>query len=344
LLPPRLTPVTQVADLFAFLAEQLADCETHWSLGTFGALAEFTRDADEPADLSQAGPALSAVTGRGAIRIAPPPGLRLMASETATRQSWNHRVALCLPERSCAMGGRGVLTELGPDTEALRAQDRAAILFDLGLSVPQVDACIRVADPQLAAALRTHVGRPVFEPGNPVMGIIVPASPHRVFVSRLGRIEVFQPIPPPNGKSPEGPHTHVLPKLLQHKRTHAATEPIPDGLVPCAHLYPAHPVKDALGRARPFDARHHERFQHVLGRFGDPGAVALKRRVIAAIEQGGEPSAIAVPDDRFARASVRVTLRQLQMANDQSPALAAWLAAHDRAQGAQPDETIAGHE
>ena len=87
------------------------------------------------------------------------------------------------------------------------------------------------------------------------MRIILAASPHRVFVSRIGRAEVYQPIPSANGKSPDGPHTHVLPKLLQHRRTHAATEPVPDGFVPCAHLYPRHPLKDAFGREKTFRCR-----------------------------------------------------------------------------------------
>ncbi len=102
--------------------------------------------------------------------------------------------------------------------------------------------------------LRKCVGLPVFAADNPAMKIILAASPHRVFISRIGRAEVYQPIPPAGGKSPDGPHTHVLPKLLQHKRTHAATEPIPEGWVPCAHFYPAHPLKDAMGRAHEFDA------------------------------------------------------------------------------------------
>ena len=134
------------------------------------------------------------------------------------------------------------------------------MLFDLGLGALQVDVCIRVADPEVTAQLLPHTGRPLFEPGNPAMGVILAGSPHRVFVSRLGRIEVFQPIPPPDGQSPEGPHTHVLPKLLQHRRTHSATEPVPDGFVPCAHLYPPHPLKDEFGHARPFDAGGTRRF------------------------------------------------------------------------------------
>ena len=126
------------------------------------------------------------------------------------------------------------------------------------------------------------------------MGIILATNPHRVFLSRLGRVEVFQPIPPPDGKSPDGPHTHVLPGLLRHRRTHAATEPIPDGLVPCAHVYPPHPAKDGMGRARPFDRAHHEAFQAILRSYGDPKFLALKQQVLDAVAAGADPSAIAV--------------------------------------------------
>ena len=121
------------------------------------------------------------------------------------------------------MSRRTALTELGPDTGALRIEDRGNALFDLGLDALQADLCVRFADKAIAAKLREHVGRSVFEPGNPAMGIILASNPHRVFISRVGRIEVYQPIPPANHKSPEGPHTHVLPKLLRSRRTHPAT-------------------------------------------------------------------------------------------------------------------------
>ena len=68
-------------------------------------------------------------------------------SETTTPESWNHRVALCLPEDGCAKNRRAVLTELGADTQALREQDRGASLFDLGLGALQVDVCVRAIDP-----------------------------------------------------------------------------------------------------------------------------------------------------------------------------------------------------
>ena len=318
-------------DIVEFLATRLADPATQWSLGTFGAIAEFAREGDEPCALDLAGPVASAMTARGGVRIAPHADMRLVASETPTRESWSQRVALCLPENRCAMNRRSVLTELGPDEEALRAEDRPAILFDLGLDALQVDVCVRTGDPELVATLRRCTERPAFDQGHQAMGAILAASPHRVFISRLGRIEVYQPIPPANGKSPQGPHTHVLPKLLHFKRSHAATEPVPVGLVPCAHCYPAHPAKDAHGEPRAFDRNAHDAFQTMLRRFGDPELITLKARVAAAITAGDDPSAVSVTDKRFARASVRVALRQLAAAGERRSTLAAWIVAHDSA-------------
>jgi hypothetical protein len=323
--------MTDALTISALLTGQMMDGETQWSLGTFGAIAEFARDLDEPVDLVRGATSISATTARGGVRIDLLPDIRLIAFETTSKESWNHRVALCLPEDGCPMSRRAALTEIGPDAGALRAADQGAILFDLGLDALQVDVCVRVSDSEVAAQLRAHCGAPLLAPGNPAMGVIVAASPHRVFIGRLGRIEVYQSIPPHDGRSPQGPHTHVLPDLLRHQRTHAATEPIPDGLIPCAHLYPAHPAKDALGTARAFDPARHDAFQRMLRIFGDPDHLALKQRVLAAVAAGKDPGVVSVPDNRFARSNVRVALRQLRAAEEATPALAAWMAAHEPA-------------
>lgn len=273
---------------------------------------------------------LSVVTSRGGLRIVPRPGPRPIASESLTTASWSHRVALCLPHDSCAMGGRKVLTEIGKDGGALRSRDRDGVLFDLGLGTMQIDACVRSGDPDVVAALRSCAGKSVFAPGNDAMRIILSANPHRVFVSRIGRIEVFQPIPPPGGKSPDGPHTHVLPKLLAHGRTHAATEPLPLGWIPCAHLYPAHPLRDQLGQNRPFRREHHAAFQALLEHYGVAGMVTLKRHVVESIRAGRRPETISLPNDRFTRATVRVALRQMLTLEPLSPVLTAWLSVYDR--------------
>jgi len=327
------------------LSDQIANPDTQWSLGTFGAIAEFSRDPDEQVELRASRREVAAVTERGGIAIRIHDGLRPFASESIAREHWNHRVAMCLPEDTCAMNRRGVLTELGADHDALREQDRGGVLFDLGLEAPQADLCIRVSDPRIAGELRQHIGRAVFESGNPAMGIILATNPHRVFISRVGRAEVYQAIPPHTGKSPEGPHTHVLPKLLKSGRTHPATEPVPDGWVPCAHFYPAHPAKDALGQARAFERTRHESFQRLLTELGSPESAALKQRVIAAVESGEPPWREANIAGRGARANVRIALRQMKASGFSSTALAAWLVAFDRAEAAvdDTDDLSRGH-
>ena len=256
--------MTTTNHVFDILAGQLADTEAGLSLGTFGAIAEFTRDSGEPAALHQVDGAIAVTTARGGLRIEVSAKLRLIASEQPTTESWSHRVTLCLPQQACIMSGRAALTEIGTDAGALRGKDRQGVLFDLGLGTLQVDVCVRSLDPEVVVALRGCIGRSVLAPGSEAMRIILAAHPHRVFMSRVGRAEVFQPIPPPRGKSPAGPHTHLLPKLLASGRTHAATERVPDGWVPCAHIYPPHPLRDVLGEARPFRRDYHAAFQALL--------------------------------------------------------------------------------
>ena len=329
-------PVTTI-DL---LQREIANPDTQWSLGTFGGIAEFSRDRNEPVALVRSVETVAAITARGAIAIKSHPGIRPFASESITKTSWSQRIALCLPADDCAMNRRAVLTELDLDHGALRPEDRGSALFDLGLGALQADFCIRSGDQNVVAQLRTHAGRSVFEPGNPAMGVILEANPHRVFISRIGRIEVYQPIPPASGKSPEGPHTHVLPRLLKSGRTHPATEPVPDGWIPCAHLYPAHPIHDGMGNSRPFDAARHGSFQRLIAVFGQPESLAIKQHVMDAIRAEKPPSAIA--HDRYGRTCIRIALRQMKAAGHISPALQAWLAKFDHVGTEDDGEDDAG--
>jgi hypothetical protein len=50
-----------------------------------------------------------------------------------------------------------------------------------------------------------------------------------------------------------------------------------------------------------------------------------------------------VPDDRFARASIRIAVRQLRASRGLSPALMPWIAAHDQAHAAEIDDVEAMH-
>lgn len=326
------------SDISGFIRAQLQTQSSQWNLGTFGAIAEFLRDPGEPFVLTDEPGRLAATTRRGGIGFGDLSQVLLFASETAIGQSWSHRVALCLPADACAMNRLTTLTELGPDTEALREEDKAGILFDMGLGTLQADICIRTDDAGLIATLRAQSGRSLFDPGNPAMGAIVTAGPHRVFMARFGRCEVYQPIPPADGKSPEGPHTHVLPKLLRSGRTHAANELVPDGFVPCAHLVPAHPIKDAMGQRRPWDAQAHASFQDMLSMYGDARLWALKTRLAAAMASATDGEAVPVPDDRFARHALKVMLRQAACAGRGTTIPEGWLSRFD-SQGADEDQT-----
>jgi hypothetical protein len=127
-------------------------------------------------------------------------------------------------------------------------------------------------------------------------------------------------------------------KLLKSKRTHPATEPIPEGWIPCAHLYPAHPSKDGLGRPQPFDHARHDAFQNLIETLGTPMAAAIKKQVTNAVSSEQPPAAAEIAVDRAHRTNVRVALRQMKALGHRSPTLPAWLEAFDRTEKGEDDE------
>ncbi|MBL8581851.1 MAG: hypothetical protein JNL61_06445, partial [Rhizobiaceae bacterium] len=240
------------------ILDHLDDWHTGWSMGTFGAVAEFHRDACEPL-ISERRERSTRATDRGAIRFdrLAVSRLRPVAYEMLSPKAgrWNQGVTLCMAAGDAARSCRSVLTELG-----------AAILFDMGLSPPQCDFCIRIGDAALLSLLRANLGRSLFEAENPAMPAILAAHPHRVALTAAGRVEVFQKIggPDTGGVSPAGPHTHVLPKLLRTGRTHSANMPVPSNLVPVAFMHLPGGLVDTA-----FDLDRHERFQTLLRRWGN---------------------------------------------------------------------------
>ena len=319
-------------DIREELRRHLRDATSSFSIGSFGAIAEFHRDAEEPLSLDDS-ETLTIATSRGALRIDLVEGVRPLAYETLSRRTacWQQGVVFCLPQAEGQSRRRSVLTELGPDAGAVRSQDRAAILFDMGLGARNVDFCIRTSDQALLGALREACGRSVFEPGNGVMGAIIAASPHRIALSRLGRAEVYQAIG--REKTPEGPHTHVLPKFLKTGRTHSANIPVPRGWLPCLSLHPASPLFDGLGRRIPFDPARHERFQALLEGWALPAYRDEKARLRKAIGAGHRPDGYRAPKTRLGRTALRVALRQMSRTEGDSTALDAWQEAFDRPAG-----------
>ena len=126
--------MNDVPSNFEFLAAQMADPRTNWSLGTFGAIAEFARDADEPLTLSRSDVALAATTGRGGIRIEPGNGVRLFASASSTPDSWNRRIAC-----GCRSAGDRLLNDdmkrlAAPSAALVGGQKRPRLLSNSALN------------------------------------------------------------------------------------------------------------------------------------------------------------------------------------------------------------------
>lgn len=322
------------------LRDGLNDPNAGWNMGSFGAIAEFHHVAEDPP-----APEVTALvqgTSRGAIRIDTLEGVRPVAYETLSprKHRWTQAVSLCLAEEAALMNRRDVLTELGADDGAIREDDNGAFLFDMGLAQPQVDFCIRTADPELLAVLRENTGKSLFDHGNPAMGAILKAHPHRVALTRLGRVEVYQMIggPDTGGTSPEGPHTHVLPKLLRANRTHSANTPIPEGWIPCCGFHPNNPVMGRLGEDQDFDAVAFDAFQQLLADWGPEDYTTQKQDVWHALSEGRAPDTWTEPGTRIARAGLRNGIRQWRRQHGDSDLIKAWARAFDQGeQDADPE-------
>lgn len=327
-------------DLAQVAQEALSQEDTGWNMGSFGAIAEFHHVAGDPSPAPVE--KLAQVTSRGGVRLDTLTGVIPVAYETLSPKPhrWTQAVSLCLPTDQAVMNQRDVLTELGPDTGAIRAEDRDAVLFDMGLAQYQVDFCIRSDDAQLLKILRENTGKSLFEHGNPAMPAILAAHPHRVAVTRVGRVEVYQMIggPDTGGKSPEGPHTHVLPKLLRAGRTHSANTPIPEGYTPCAALHPESPVIGRLGEDKPFNRAAFDAFQELLGAWAPQEYLTAKNETWRLLDQGVSAAEAQEPESRIGRAGWRNGIRQWRILHGESALLAEWTAQFDREAGLSDPE------
>ena len=107
-------------------------------------------------------------------------------------------------------------------------------LFDVGAGAATVDALIMVDDPELVAALDEAEGERIVGTHHPALVKILEASPPRCFRSALARIIVTAPIA--TSKTPEGPHTHLLPDLIDGT-THDQRIGVPAGWLPCLAMH-----------------------------------------------------------------------------------------------------------
>lgn len=289
-----------------------------------GAIAEF-HDPEGQVTIGAAGTVV-AVSTRGACRVQLGADSQAFAYEALSAQAdaWLYGIAFTAGGRAGRGPARAVLTELGTDDEAIRADERTHLLFDLGVGMPNVDYCVRTGDRALLAQLRHYCGQPVTTAGHPLLEILITASPARVARSPLARVEVYQAID--RHRTPSGPHTHLLPDLLAHRRTHAANLPLPAQTLPLLTLHPSNPLFDSAGQRRAFAPDAYQHFETVLARHGVPAYVAEKARLQAALHAGMAPADYPPPRTRAGRLALRIGLRQLAHTAPATSATMAWLA------------------
>ena len=307
--------------LSTLLLDSLADPGYGFSVGGMGAIAEFQ---DRQIEVTRSGTAVLASSPNGALAVRPRGSEAIIAYETlsAREDAWQHGVSIIAAAGDATMGRRNRLSELGPDGDAVASAHRVGLLFDLGAGMPHIDFCIRTEDPALVALLRRHLGERVVVNRHVVMEAIIDASPTRVVRSAIARIEVYQRID--RHKTPQGPHTHLLPDLAAGGRSHSANLPLPADMHPVLNLHPPNPLVDALGERRPFHHGAFDAFQALLKQFGDERYVDEKRRVLNAVSNGSDPESLAAPGSRAARLARRIALRQLSHLLPDPAPLARW--------------------
>jgi hypothetical protein len=317
--------------------DALKDPNCGWSVGTFGAVGEFVRDPDEECSVRRLSDCSEVVTARGGIRVTPRENAAVIAYETfvGDGETWGNAVAFCVPREGGS--ARRVITCLGPDAGALRAEDRESTLFDLGIGAGHVSMCVRTSDPELRGTLKDAEGQPLLgTSASRCSELMRRLSPARVLLSPLARIEVYAIIPAEGGKSPSGPHTHLLPKLLASGRTHSANVPIPDGLQPVLSMHPRSPWRDQQGKRVPYDPERARSFDALVRRFGIEDLKRLRIDVETAVRGKVPPADFPAPSTRQGRIQLRISLRRLTQ-DLGIAALRPWREAYDALESGSED-------
>lgn len=223
------------AELLDEVERRFSDASGVFVVGVYGAVAEVMREPGEAYEARRSGLSLTLRTRRAALRVEAPDYLTAFEM---TRPSGPPLIALAAPAGRVGPPGPGALTALGPDHEALLAHDAGGARFDVGLGRSAARFSIRCSAP-LAERIGAHCGAPWPECLERIRAAVVEESPVRVVEASRLRAEVDAAIPPPDGASPEGPHTHLLPGLVAQGFDAPPTLALPKGYVLSALFHPA---------------------------------------------------------------------------------------------------------
>ena len=199
-----------------------------WSVGVPGVVAEFHAPAGQALSWEDHDGEMSALCTGGAISI----GLRggvlpcVFDLDSARHGHRLRGILFCLPRDEADVAPTHVLAEVGTRADAA--------LFNVGAGVSTLEPLVLVTDPSLAGILRDALGERLVGTHHPALMALMAASPPRLFRSALAEITVTQPIAV--AETPVGPHTHLLPELIDGT-THDPRIAVPDLWIPCLTLH-----------------------------------------------------------------------------------------------------------
>ncbi|MET1414413.1 DUF1289 domain-containing protein [Roseibium sp. HPY-6] len=226
-------------EIRAFVVRSLQENQGTWVAGVVGAVGEFTAAPGNSVDVGLEADIIVATTPGARLRFHINDDVHAVTFDPKKTPTRDMRVMLAVKRERGRPEVAQVLSPLGRDHAAIAATDRDAPLFDLGLGRKEARFCVRAGPGPLHDALARTAGT-AFPANLPKIGpILLEASPARVIETAFGRIEVLTPIPAPTGKSPLGPHTHLLPDHLASGRATPAGMDLPRAYLPGAIFYPA---------------------------------------------------------------------------------------------------------
>ena len=201
-----------------------------------GAVGDFAVAPGEKIKVSTEGGVVIARTAGGALRIVIDQWVRALAFGAVDDPS--PRIALVSLREKGRPDRKSGLIDLRHDTDAIDPTARTDRLYDLGLNRAEARFCLRLPPGVAQDTLNAALGAAFPASLSRISGAVMAAQPVRVIQIALGRMEVSSSIPAPDGRSPPGPHTHLLPDHIAIGRTKPAGMDIPKAFLPSTVFYP----------------------------------------------------------------------------------------------------------
>ncbi len=274
------------------------------SIGGYGAIAEYE---GWPIEVESTDSTINFFSNneKGAFVATILPNNELFAQESLSSNNrlWHQELVVTEKIGGSTYRSGNKLEEVGLDNQSLAAEGKKHLLFNLGTGLGNSIFCVRTDDRELISVLRNYLGKQITTKNHPAIESVVKASPTRVVISKVGRIEVYQKIS--RVRTPKGPHTHLLPELLKEKKTHSQKLVLPPNTMPVLSFHPRR-----ISRLSPLGAKSCQQFDRILKSFGNRDYFNAKIQIIRALRSRESPLKLLSKSSSIENTALRVALIQ----------------------------------